>query len=63
MGFMHRDYKLDNILLNSVDEGHLDIRVADFGLACEVPHGKKLFRNCGTPTYIAPEMLRVSLYD
>jgi serine/threonine protein kinase len=30
---IHRDLKLDNILINLEEDGHYDIRVADFGLA------------------------------
>ena len=30
---IHRDLKLDNILMNSKDEGVYDIRIADFGLS------------------------------
>ncbi|CDW79552.1 serine threonine protein kinase [Stylonychia lemnae] len=54
---VHRDLKLENILLNSKDEKVTDIRIADFGLACELLPGIKLFHKCGTPSYIAPEVL------
>ncbi len=55
---IHRDLKLENILLNSKDNGYLEIRVADFGLAKQLLPGEKDYHKCGTPTYIAPELLR-----
>lgn len=31
---VHRDIKLDNILINTIEEGeHINVRIADFGLA------------------------------
>lgn len=33
MNFIHRDLKLENILLNSKDVLNYDIRIADFGLS------------------------------
>ena len=57
---IHRDIKLDNILVNSISDkdGSYDIRVADFGLALFTPDTAVLTHNCGTPGYVAPEMLR-----
>lgn len=54
---------MSNILLHSHEEGHLDVRIADFGLAQVVREGEILTRKCGTPTYIAPEMLASDFYD
>lgn len=57
-GVIHRDLKLQNILVYSADN-EFDVRLADFGLATEVPlEGQKMTRKCGSPGYIAPEMLR-----
>ena len=40
-------------------DNDFDLRIADFGLATEVPEdGSKLYRKCGSPGYTAPEMLR-----
>lgn len=33
----------------------IQLKLADFGLACEVT--KPLYAVCGTPTYVAPEIL------
>ena len=54
---IHRDLKLDNILVNQIEKGLFDVRVADFGLA--IIHSAaegKLNLKCGTPGYIAPEI-------
>lgn len=36
------------------------LKLADFGLACEVT--RPLYTVCGTPTYVAPEILAESGY-
>ncbi len=56
-GIIHRDLKLPNILFNSGEERNLDLRVGDFGLAVQIIEKEVLFQKCGTPTYIAPEVL------
>jgi len=51
---IHRDLKLGNLLLGK----SFDIKVADFGLAAKIEHdGEKRRTICGTPNYIAPEVL------
>jgi len=62
-GIIHRDLKPDNILLNSDKEGVLDVRVADLGLACKASVDEVLEHKCGTPSYIAPEVLAKTGYS
>ncbi|KAK0146230.1 putative serine/threonine-protein kinase SgK494 [Merluccius polli] len=53
LGIIHRDIKMENILLS--DQGHL--RLADFGLSRHLGRGGKAFTICGTIQYMAPEVL------
>jgi serine/threonine protein kinase len=63
-GIVHRDIKLDNILINKIEEAEYDVKIADFGLAAFLAHdGSKLDTKCGTPGYVAPEILRGSGYS
>ncbi|KAH8356919.1 serine/threonine-protein kinase GA29083 [Drosophila serrata] len=56
MGIVHRDIKPENLLVELDEYGNvLELKLADFGLACEVT--EPLYAVCGTPTYVAPEIL------
>ena len=56
----HRDLKPENLLLQSNDSDS-DIKIADFGFAKKVP-SDGLRTMCGTPGYVAPEILERTPY-
>ncbi|KAI9501231.1 kinase-like domain-containing protein [Coemansia spiralis] len=57
-GITHRDIKLDNILVKTASSGSiLSVKIADFGLARAVGDGDLMRTICGTPSYLAPEIV------
>ena len=59
LGVAHRDLKPENILIkrSADDGGGHEIKVADFGLSTLMPAGEFLKTACGSPHYVAPEIL------
>jgi calcium-dependent protein kinase len=61
MDIMHRDLKPDNLILISKDDLELfDFKVVDFGLATFVNTKKHIYKKCGTPGFVAPEVFTTS---
>nr|CAX69705.1 serine/threonine-protein kinase Chk2 [Schistosoma japonicum] len=58
-GITHRDLKPENILLTSKENRCL-IKVTDFGVSKLVDEGTMLRTFCGTPDYLAPEVLKTA---
>ncbi|KAF0682891.1 Aste57867_25026 [Aphanomyces stellatus] len=59
---VHRDLKPENILLVSRDDD-ADFKLADFGFAKRIDVNQDgLITQCGTPGYVAPEVLRGKAY-
>lgn len=55
---VHRDLKLSNILLKN-----FTVKIADFGLCALINNKNKRTTVCGTPNYIAPEIINKIAYS
>ena len=58
---VHRDLKPENLLLRC-KESDSEIKIADFGFAKKATSDQSLKTVCGTPGYVAPELLRLEKY-
>jgi len=61
-GIVHRDLKPENLLLRD-SSSITEIKLADFGLSKIVSQKVMMQTACGTPSYVAPEVLQAKGYD
>ncbi|RNA27257.1 serine threonine- kinase DCLK2 isoform X3, partial [Brachionus plicatilis] len=57
---IHRDIKLDNIMVQVYPDGSKSLKLGDFGSAVYAQEG--LSEKCGSPVYVAPEILSDKSY-
>jgi len=62
VGIAHRDLKPENLLCSGDGEDEI-VKLADFGLAKMFNGEEELMTSCGTPGYVAPEVLLCESYD
>uniref|UniRef100_A0AAQ5XJQ1 non-specific serine/threonine protein kinase n=1 Tax=Amphiprion ocellaris TaxID=80972 RepID=A0AAQ5XJQ1_AMPOC len=62
MGIVHRDLKPENLLYYSMEEDS-KIMISDFGLSKIEGSGSVMSTACGTPGYVAPEVLAQKPYS
>jgi len=53
---VHRDIKAENFML-SEPEWPSTVKMIDFGMACKIKEGQVLTELCGSPHYLAPELI------
>lgn len=58
-GIAHRDLKPENLLINAVG----GVVISDFGLSKYFARGQLLTTRCGTPAYVAPEVIVGDTYS
>lgn len=63
-GIIHRDLKPENILVEKdTFTGEVkNVKITDFGLSKIVLPNQVMFESCGTPDYVAPEILQMNGY-
>jgi len=61
-GIAHRDLKPENLLCSGDGDNEV-VKIADFGLSKIQSDEDKLHTSCGTPGYVAPEVLLCETYD
>lgn len=58
-GFVYRDLKPENLFIDS--DGY--VRLGDFGFAKRLAHAERTYTLCGTPEYLAPEIVSGEGHD
>jgi len=62
LNIAHRDLKPENLLVKSIADD-TEVKIADFGLSKIIDEEKMMQTACGTPGYVAPEVLNAEGYD
>jgi len=59
----HRDLKPDNVIVEDQGKGAMHVKLIDFGFSVPISGQKKLRTFCGTPSFMAPEIVMRKEYD
>lgn len=60
----HRDLKLENIMLvEDPKNASFKVKIGDFGISKIIKKGEPMNESCGTPAYLAPEIIQGIFYD
>ena len=63
-GIVHRDLKLDNIMIEGVNQSDIRVKLIDFGMSKHTNNKKiDLTTYCGTIDFMAPEVFDGQNYD
>jgi predicted Ser/Thr protein kinase len=60
-GIAHRDLKPENLLLSNARAD--EVKIADFGLSKDFASADAMTTCCGSPSYVAPEVLQQGAYS
>ena len=64
LDIVHRDVKVENVLVQKSKTGMKKLKLCDFGLATKMKDKKSMLKTvCGTPIYMAPEVILQQGYD
>lgn len=63
LSIVHRDIKPENLLVYFNENDLLRVKLTDFGLATKLAKNELLFTVCGTPSYVAPEIIAKEGYN
>lgn len=58
MGVVHRDIKLENVMVVNTDQPEPTLKIADFGLSKLIEPCAKAHDQVGTLLYVAPEVIK-----
>lgn len=61
VNWIHRDMKLENVLVQYDSNNKVTLKIADFGFA--IAQQGKVLMQLGSPLYIAPEIIKSRPYD
>ncbi|CAD8133407.1 unnamed protein product [Paramecium octaurelia] len=62
LGIIHRDIKMDNIMLEEIDD-HKCVKIIDFGFSAFKDNLSYLTEKCGTIGYFPPEIINGQFYN